>query len=295
MKRKEFAEISAFVTIVEYGSFVRAAAHLGVTPSALSQTMQALERRLDIRLLNRTTRSVAPTATGARYAAALRPLLAELDVAAASMRKGDGPRGIVRVNTSRTAALHFLAPRLADFAAAYPRIQVELVLDDGFADIVKSGCDAGVRLGHKLEKDMVAMKLGGDLSMAVVASPQYLVAHGVPREPADLHRHLCLNWRNANDGAMHRWEFERRGRVTTIGVEGPLVARDTDVIVRAACDGAGIGYLLDIDARASLEDGSLVRLLAPWCPAFSGFHLYYPHRLSKSAPLRVLVDFLGSR
>ncbi len=295
MRAREFAEATAFSAIVEHGSFVRAARHLGVTPSALSQMLRSLEARLGVRLLNRTTRSVAPTEAGTRYAAALRPLLAGLDDASAAVHTKRALRGIVRINTSRIAALHVLSPLLPAFHAAHPNIDVEIVFDDDFIDIVRTGFDAGVRLGDQVEKDMIALRLSDDIRMAVVAAPSYLAAHGTPQRPSDLKQHRCIRWRLDSTGLIYRWEFVRHGRHVRTSVDGPLILRDNELAVRAAQAGLGIAYVIDLEAARAVADGSLVRVLEGWLPKRSGFHLYYPHREHLPAGLSALVGFVRSR
>jgi DNA-binding transcriptional LysR family regulator len=293
MRGSEYAQLRAFASIVEHGSFARAAAHLRVSPSALSQTIRGLEERLGMRLLNRTTRSVALSAAGARLMARLGPALEELDGALADASVApDRPAGLLRINSSRIAAVQFVAPMLGGFHRAFPDITLDLVADDRITDIVAERFDAGIRLGERLERDMVGVKLTGDLEMMTVATPAYLAARGVPRSPRELSGHVCINMRMPTSGSLYRWEFERGRKTMEVAVEGPLIVNDSDVALAAALGGVGIAYLFDYQVRASLESGELVRVLAQWTPPFTGFYLYHPGRRHMPATLRAFIDFI---
>jgi DNA-binding transcriptional LysR family regulator len=293
MRGSEYAELRAFATIVERGSFARAAAHLRVSPSALSQTIRGLEERMGVRLLNRTTRSVAPSEAGSRLMARLGPALAELDSALAETAVArDRPAGLLRLNVPRIAAGRFIAPLLGRFHRAYPDVTLDVVVDDRITDIVAARFDAGIRLGERVERDMVAVKLCDDVEMMVVASPAYLTEHGTPRTPRDLSRHRCINVRMATDGRLYRWEFERGKQSLQVAVDGPLIVTDPDLALPAAIEGVGIAYLFDHQVRASLEAGQLVRLLTAWTPPFPGFYLYYPGRRHMPATLRAFIDLV---
>jgi DNA-binding transcriptional LysR family regulator len=295
MRGADHAELRAFVTVVEHRSFTRAAAHLGMSPSALSQTIRNLEARLQTRLLNRTTRSVAPSEAGERLLARLLPALRDLDAAVEQLSELRGvAAGRLRINTNRFAAVHCLAPLAAPFLKSHPEIQLEIVVDDRLADIVAGGFDAGVRLGEKLERDMVAVKLGGELRMIAVASPAYCAANGVPNSPRDLTHHHCLNSRWPTNGALYRWEFERDGEALEITVNGPLIADDADVLTRAARDGLGIAYLFEQEVAEFVASGDLIPLLQEWSPTFPGLFLYYPSRQHMHPPLRAFLDFAGA-
>ncbi|AGO54039.1 LysR family transcriptional regulator [Serratia plymuthica] len=292
MRGSEFAELRAFAAIVEHGSFARAAVHLGMTASALSQTLRNLESRLGLRLLNRTTRSVAPTDAGAQMLARLLPAIAEIDAAVEqAVNQRQQPTGRLRLNVTRIAAMHFLAPLIAPFHRQYPDILLDLNVEDRLVDIVAGGFDAGVRLHEKLEKDMVAIKLGEDLRMRVVASPAYLARHGQPQAPRELRQHLCLNFRWPTNGNLYRWEFERDGETLDIAVEGPVIVDEPEILVRAALDSVGIAYLFEHQVAAALADGRLVPLLDAWTPPFPGFYLYYPANRQMPRPLRAFIDF----
>jgi len=292
MRGSEFAELNAFAAVAEHRSFARAAAYLRVSPSALSQTIRGLEERLGVRLLNRTTRSVAPSEAGTRLLARLAPVLSELDSAVADVNTfRKRPAGVVRINTARFAAVRLLAPILGRFHEMYPDVVLDLVVDDTLTDIVEARFDAGIRLGERLAKDMVAVKLGGELTTNVVASPGYLARYGTPKTPRDLHKHRCINMRIPTHGAMYRWEFERGKKSFEIAVEGPLILDDWELSAQAASDGVGIAYLIDAQATPWLESGKLTRILEPWSPSFSGFYLYYPSRKQAPPALRAFVDF----
>ncbi|BEO60077.1 LysR family transcriptional regulator [Serratia marcescens] len=292
MRGSDFAELRAFAAIVEHGGFARAAAHLGMSASALSQTLRNLETRLGVRLLNRTTRSVAPTEAGAQMLARLLPAMEEIDAAVAqAVARRQNPSGRLRLNVTRVAALHYLAPLIAPFHRQYPDIILDLSIEERLVDIVAGGFDAGVRLHEKLAKDMVAVKLGGEVRMRVVASPAYLARYGRPLTPDDLRQHRCLNYRWPTNGNLYRWEFERDGVKRDIAVEGPVIVDEPEVLVRAALDGAGIAYLFEQQIATGLADGRLLPLLDAWTPPFPGFYLYYPANRQTPRPLRAFIDF----
>ena len=291
MRPSDFAELRAFAAVVRHGTFTRAASHLGQSPSALSQTVRNLEERLGLRLLNRTTRSVAPTEAGARLAERLLPVLDDLDAVAVAAIEHDGvPSGRLRINASH-AALPILSALVAPFLRQFPKVTLDLVAEDALVDIVAAGFDAGVRLGERLERDMVAVRLGGELRMAVVGAPSYVEAHGVPVHPRDLVHHSCLMMRWPTDGSPYRWEFEKDGEEIRMPVEGPLVCNEPLVQLRAALDGLGLAYVFEHQAARHLGSGELVRALEDWTPPFPGCFLYYPSRRHMAVPLRAFVDF----
>ncbi|MGH8082039.1 MAG: LysR family transcriptional regulator [Lysobacter sp.] len=296
MRGNDYAELRAFAAIAEHGSFVRAAAHLGLSPSALSQTIRSLEERLGVRLLNRTTRSVALSEAGQRLLGRLQPALTDLDAAVADVRSlRDSPNGLLRINASRIAAIEYLAPLLGPFHALYPDIAIDLVADDRLVDIVAGRFDAGVRLGEMVEKDMITVPLSGEVEMMVIASPAYLQRHGAPATPRELRDHRCINFRWPTDGSLYHWEFERGAEKLEAAVDGPLIVSDAEVALRAALDGVGIAYLFDCHVREHVAAGRLLRLLPEWTPAFPGFYLYYASRRQMPAPLRAFVEFLRER
>jgi DNA-binding transcriptional LysR family regulator len=292
MRGSDFAELKAFAAVVERASFARAAEHLGLSPSALSQTIRLLETRLGTRLLNRTTRSVAPTATGQQLYDRLAPLLRDMaeavdEASAAAGRTG----GTLRINTLGMAARQVIAPRLGRFHRAHPDVVLDIVVDDALSDIVAGRFDAGIRVGGRLEKDMIAVRLTPDVKMVAVASPDYLAHHGTPRTPADLHGHACINWRLQVDGRAYRWEFEKKAKRIEVAVEGPLVTNQSDIGVAAALQGLGIAYAFDRErVDAHLASGELVQVLADWSITRPGLFLYHPSRRQFPVALRAFID-----
>jgi DNA-binding transcriptional LysR family regulator len=296
MRGSDYAELKAFAAVAEAESFSRAAGHLGVSPSALSQTLRGLEERLGVRLLNRTTRSVTPTEAGERLFARIKPLLGEFDAAVEEVNQfRDAPAGRLRINVPRVAATQFVAPMLGAFHRSHPGITLEVVVDDTITDIVAGRFDAGIRLGETLERDMVAVPLTGALELMAVATPGYLAEHGTPETPADLHRHRCIRFRWPGGGDLYRWEFEREGREFAVAVDGPLTVNDSDLMLQAALGGVGIAYLLDRQARPDVAAGRLRRVLQDWSPRFPGFYLYQPGRRQMPPALRAFIDVLRSR
>ncbi len=297
MRGSEFAELKAFAAVAEHASFSRAAARLGLSASALSQTIRQLETRLGVRLLNRTTRSVAPTEAGARLYDRIVPMMAEMDAAVADAVAATGrTAGTLRINTLGMAAKELIAPRLGRFHTAYPDMVLDITMDEGLSDIVAGRFDAGIRVGERLEKDMIAVRLTPDHPMQAVASPGYLARHGEPKHPADLHRHACINWRFSGSGAVYRWPMERKGKKLEMAVAGPIVSNSQDVMHAAALQGLGILYSYD-DApiRALIAAGRLKRVLADWSPIVQGLFLYYPSRKLPTPALRGFIDCLLDR
>lgn len=293
MRGSEFAELTAFAAVAEHKSFSRAAEHLRVSPSALSQTIRQLEERLGARLLNRTTRSVGLSEAGERLLARIVPAISDLDAAVTEVRElRDTPSGMLRINAPRIAAVQFLAPLLGAFHVAYPDIILDIVVEDALEDIVAGRFDAGIRLGESLAKDMVAVKLSGELEMAAVASPEYFARHGVPKTPQELHEHRCINWRWHSNRSLYLWEFEKDGEELEVAVEGPLIVNDTELFLRGALDGVGIAYMFDEQVRPWIKAGKLQRVLTDWAPRFPGFYLYYPSRRQVPAPLRAFIEFI---
>ena len=292
MRGAEFAELKAFAAVVERASFARAAEHLGLSPSALSQTIRLLEARLGTRLLNRTTRSVAPTATGEQLYRRIAPLFREMTEAVAQASAAAGQTGgTLRINTLGMAARQVIAPRLGRFHRAHPDVALDIVVDDALSDIVAGRFDAGIRVGARLEKDMIAVRLTPDVKMVAVASPQYLALRGLPQSPADLHSHACINWRLQLDGRAYRWEFEKRGKRVEVAVQGPLVCNHSDIGVAAALQGLGISYAFDRErVDAHLAAGELVQVLADWSITRPGLFLYHPSRRHLPAALRAFID-----
>ncbi|MDC0674222.1 LysR family transcriptional regulator [Nannocystis radixulma] len=292
----DLSGLTALLVVADKRSFTAAAAELRVTPSAVSQTVRALEERLGVRLLQRTTRSVGLTEAGARFVAQLRPAMAGVQAAYEALDEVRGrPAGTLRLNVPRIASRWVLEPILAAFMAAYPEIRLEITTDDGFTDIVAQGFDAGIRIGEMLDKDVVAVRLSEDMRSAVVGSPAYFAARGKPKHPRELLAHECINYRRVSSGAVYRWEFTDKGRDISLAVDGRLVTNEYDVMVRAALDGVGLAYLLENSVTEALVDKRLVRVLTPYCPPFPGLFLYYPSRTQVPPKLRALVEFLRAR
>ncbi len=293
MSTRPLPDLAVFALVAERRSFRAAAQVLGVTASALSHTIRNLEARLDVRLLNRTTRSVAPTEAGERLLARLTPALADIDAALDEVAMfRDRPAGRLRVNVASTAARMLLAPRLGGFMNAYPDVRVEIVCEDALADIVAGGFDCGVRLGERLQADMIAVPLGGELSQALVATPDYIARHGAPTKPEDLMSgHRCLLVRRAS-GQPYPWEFERKGRLVVV-TPPPALLTDNGVVMLEACRaGAGLAFPFREAVADDIAAGRLVALLEDWCEPFPGFFLYYPSRRQLSPALRAFIDWM---
>lgn len=292
MDRGDFGELTAFMAIFEARSFRGAARRLNVTPSALSRTLNRLEQRIGVRLLNRTTRSVSPTEAGELLYGRLGPALSDLEEAVgdvAALR--ESPVGMVRLNLPRLAA-ELLLPRMAQFRELYPGICLNLVIDDDLSDVVAAGCDAGIRIGELLAQDMIAIRLTDPFRVAVVGAPSYFARHPQPETPNDLRSHECLVYRWTRSGRLHRWQFDDAGGSVDVAVEGPLVVNDTGIIRDAAIAGMGLAYLPEISVASQIAAGTLVRVLEAWCQPFSGFYLYHPSRRRTPPPLRAFISFL---
>ncbi|CAH2604308.1 HTH-type transcriptional regulator PgrR [Rhodovastum atsumiense] len=293
MKGTEFAELVAFMAVSQERSFRRAARRLGMSPSALSHTIRSLEERLGARLLNRTTRSVAPTEAGQVLFDRLRPAIADMegavrDVGACQMQ----PRGVVRVNLPRIAACLVVTPILADFLRGYPEVRLDLVIDDAVTDVVAKGFDAGIRSGERVAQDMVAVRLTPDLRMAVVGSPAYFRHRSLPQVPRDIRDHACITYRWHETGALYRWTFDSPGGSIDVDVDSVITANDTDLLLAAALQGAGLAFLPESFVAAHIARGELIRVLDACCKPFSGFYLYYPNRTHLPAALRAFIDFI---
>ncbi|MBB5764775.1 LysR family transcriptional regulator [Methylorubrum rhodesianum] len=296
MLRESLNDLVAFVAVARAGSFTKAAAQLGVSQPALSQTVRGLEARLGIRLLARTTRSVAPTEAGERLLRAVGPRFDEVEAGLAGLAEMRGkPAGTVRITADEHAARTVLWPALRRLLPDYPDIKVETVVDYGLTDIVAERIDAGIRLGGTVAKDMTAVRIGPDLRMAAVAAPAYFAARPKPERPDDLTGHTCINLRLPTHGGLYAWEFEKGGRELRVWVEGQLVSNTVTLILEAALDGFGIAYLPEDGVLSHLETGRLVRVLEDWCEPFSGYHLYYPSRGEPAPALAVLVEALRYR
>ncbi|MGY2443010.1 LysR family transcriptional regulator [Pseudomonas sp. SDO52101_S400] len=291
MKNPSTADLSIFLSIAQHLNFSRAAVDLGLTPSALSHSLRALENRLGVRLFNRTTRSVALTEAGERLYARLKPAFRDIEDALEDLNHfRDKPSGNLRITSGRQACELVLLPIASEFLQAYPDIRLEVVESDALLDIVAAGFDAGVRFGNRLEADMVSLPIGPTLRSIVVASPAFLERHAAPQKPEDLHTLPCIRHRFPS-GALYRWEFERGGIVQEIEVNGPLTLGDVSLMVGPALQGLGLAYVFEDMAREHLASGRLVQVLAEWCPYYPGLHLYYPSRRHVPAPLKAFIDF----
>ncbi|MER9671625.1 MULTISPECIES: LysR family transcriptional regulator [unclassified Mesorhizobium] len=291
MKRTHLSQLAVLATVAQCGSFRGAAKELAIAPSAVSHAVSSLEARLGVRLLARSTRSVAPTEEGAQLLERLRPALSEIDLALESaIEARDRPAGNLRLTVPRTAAHLALTPRLGAFAAAYPDIVLEIVIDDRFTDVVEGGFDAGVRLGESLQRDMIAVRIGPNLRGAVVGTPSYFETRPKPQHPRDLAAHRCIRLRFSS-GIIYRWEFGKNGEEIEIPVQGPLILDEDHLIANAAVDGAGLAFVFEDYVHDPLAAGKLVRVLEDWCPPFDGFFVYYPSRRQMRPALRAFVDF----
>jgi DNA-binding transcriptional LysR family regulator len=289
-------DLIGFITIARERSFTRAAAKLGVTPSALSHSMRILEERLGLRLLLRTTRSVTPTEAGERLLSSVGGLFDQIDAEIEGLNElRDKPAGTIRITADEVAANYVLWPRLRKILLAYPDINVEVVTDYGLADIAAERFDAGVRFGGIIAKDMIAVPIGPDLLMAAVGSPSYFAKHPAPKMPQDLTSHRCINLRLPTHGGLYASEFEKNGREQRVRVEGQLIFNSVTPILNAALDGFGIAFLSDQQINPYLKTGKLVEVLADWSPPFPGYHLYYPSRRQQTPAFTVLVDALRYR
>jgi DNA-binding transcriptional LysR family regulator len=296
MRREELADLSAFAAVAEERSFTRAAAKLGTSQSALSFTVRRLEERLGVRLLSRTTRSVAATEAGERLLRTLGPALDKIGAELAALSElREKPAGTIRITTGEHSAEAVLWPALAKLLPQYPDINVELVIDYGLTDIVAERYDAGVRLGEQVARDMIAVRIGPDFGMAVVGAPSYFARRPKPRRPQDLTAHDCINLRLPTYGGLFAWEFEKRGRELKVRVEGQLVFNNIALRLHAALAGFGLAYVPEDVVQAHLADGRLIRVLEDWCPPFSGYHLYYPSRRQPAPAFALLVEALRYR
>ncbi|HHA3865960.1 TPA: LysR family transcriptional regulator [Pseudomonas aeruginosa] len=293
MIKRNLNDLLSFVAVAREGTFTRADAQLGVTQSALSQSISGLEARLQIRLLTRTTRSVSPTAAGERLLNAIGnrfdEIEAELDELSALR---DKPSGTVRITCGDHIQRTLLLPRLTPLLLEYPDIKVEFDINYGFRDIVADRFDAGVRLGDTIDKDMIAVPIGPPVRMAVVAAPAYFAAHPKPRNPRDLVDHNCINMRMQSGGGLYAWDFQRKDRHVNVRVDGQLIFNTSPNIVDAALAGLGIAWLPEEEFAPHIEEGRLLRVLENWCPPFPGYYLYYPNRRQPSPAFSLVVDAL---
>ena len=296
MARTNANDLIAFIAVAQERSFTRAAAKLGVSPSALSHAMRSLEKRLGLRLLTRTTRSVTPTEAGERLFRTIRPRFEEIDSEVAALSElREKPAGTIRITADEHAVSSVLWPALRKLLRDYPDIKVEIVTDYGLTDIVAARYDAGVRLGGIIAKDMIAVPIGPDMSMAAVASPSYFADRPKPRAPQDLTTHNCMNLRLPTHGGLYAWEFEKNGRELRVRVEGQLVFNSITPILEAALDGFGVAYLPLDQVQRYLDNGRLIQVLSDWSPPFSGYHLYYPSRRQTTSAFAKVVEALRYR
>ncbi len=296
MPRANVNDLLAFLAIARERSFTRAAAKLGVSQSALSHTVRGLEERLGVRLLNRTTRSVAPTEAGERLLRTVGPRFDEIENELAALGEWrDKPAGILRITAADHAVNTILLPKLAKFLPRYPDVKIEISIDDRLVDIVAERFDAGVRDAELVAKDMIAVRIGPDLRMAVVGAPAYFAKHPLPKKPQELTAHDCINLRLPTRGGLYAWEFEKGRRKLNVRVEGQLVFNRPAQMLNAALGGLGLAYLLEDAVRTHLATGRLKRVPEDWCPPFPGYHLYYPSRRQPSPAFALLVDALRYR
>ena len=296
MAREDFNDLAAFAVVAKERSFTRAAAKIGVSQSALSQTIKALEARLGLRLLIRTTRSVSPTEAGERLLQTVAPRFEEIEAEIAALSDlREKPAGTVRITAGEHPAVTILQPALKRLLPDYPDINVEIIVDYGLTDIVSEGYDAGVRMGEQVAKDMIAVKIGPQMRMAVVGSPGYFADRPAPRVPQDLASHRCINMRLPTYGGLFVWGLEKDGREVKVRGEGQLVFNNLALRLQSALDGLGLAYMPEDQALALIAEGRLIRVLEDWCPPFPGYHLYYPSRRHSSPALALLVDVLRRR
>lgn len=291
MKSPSTTDLSVFLCIAQHLNFSRAAVELGLTPSALSHSLRTLENRLGVRLFNRTTRSVALTEAGDRLYSRLRPAFRDIEDALEDLNSfRDKPSGNLRLTAGRQACELVLLPIVSRFLVEYPDISIEVVDSDALVDVVAGGFDAGVRFGDRLEADMVSLAIGPNMRSVVVGAPALFERHALPRKPEDLHRIPCIRHRFPS-GSMYRWEFERGGIAQDIDVSGPLTLGDVSLMVGPAIHGLGLAYVFEDMVTEPLAAGTLIQVLADWCPYYPGLHLYYPSRRHVPAPLKAFIDF----
>lgn len=296
MARKQFNDLLWFLAVAEERSFTRAAARIGISQSTLSHTIKRLETRMGLRLLHRTTRNVAPTEAGERLQATLAPRIAEIEAELASLTDfRDRPAGRIRITLSDHAMSYLVWPKLRPVMAAYPDIQLELHVQNGFSNIVEDGFDAGIRLGESVEADMIALRIGPDWRLVAVASPDYFATHGRPDHPKDLLGHNCINYRYTPRGGLYSWEFEKGGEDLRVRVGGQMSFNSSAPMLEAALAGLGIAYVPEDMVVGALAKGELEQVLDDWSPYFSGYYIYYPSRHQNLPAFRVVLDALRHR
>lgn len=292
METNDLNTLAAFLVVAEERSFTRAGKRLGVSPSAMSHAMRGLEENMGVRLLSRTTRSVAPTEAGERLIVRLRPALTDVQDAVDELSGlRDKPAGRVRLLIPRLAGTTVLGPKLAKFTRDYPDVVLDITADDSRLDIVAGAFDAGIHFGEYIQKDMIAVRVSKDHRAAIVGAPAYFKSHTKPKTPHDLLRHRCINFRHGTAG-VYRWEFDKGKKSLSVAVSGPLIVDDVETVVRAAIDGIGLAFVSDERVMPQLESGELIRVLEDWCQPFPGFFLYYPSRRQQPAALSALINTL---
>jgi len=293
MERNEISTLGVFLAVAQERSFTKAAKRLGVSPSAMSHAIRGLEEDLGVRLLSRTTRSVAPTEAGERLLTRVRPALADVQEALDQLSGlRDKPAGRLRLLVPRVAGTELLAPKLAQFTRDYPDVVLDITSDDTRLDIVAGGFDAGIHFGEYIQKDMIAVRVSKDHRAAIVGSPAYFNSHPRPKAPRDLLRQRCINFRHGHGGDVYRWEFEKSRKSLSVAVNGPLIVDDVEIVIRAAIDGIGLAFVGEDKVAHHLASGELIRVLEDWCQPFTGFFLYYPSRRQQPAALSALINAL---
>lgn len=293
MLKDNINDLISFMVVARERSFTRAAAQLGVSQSALSHAMRNLESRLDVRLLTRTTRNVAPTEAGEKLYQRLSPHLQEIAQEIAALRDSrERPAGNIRLTAGEHAMNTIIWPRIKPFMQQYPDIHIEVTVDNGLTDIVDERFDAGIRLGEQVARDMIAVRIGPDMRMAVVGSPDYLASHGVPQTPHELQQHRCINMRLPTKGGLYAWEFERDGEPLRVRVEGQLTLNCLPQRIEAAEAGLGLAYVPEDTIAEGVAAGRLQHVLADWCVPFAGYYLYYPSRRQHTTAFALLVEAL---
>jgi len=291
MSQTKIDDLQAFLAVARDQSFTKAASKIGVTPSALSHTIRALEERLGVRLLARTTRNVAPTEAGEKLMRSIAPLFEQITAEIEALGElREKPRGTIRITCTDDQIEMCVRPMLAGFLKAYPDITLELYVDYGFTNVVEERFDAGIRLGEAISKDMIAVRIGPDWRLIVVGSPEYFERHPPPKTPYDLTRHACVNIRHRPSGAIYAWEFEKNSKAFTVKVDGQLVFNSIMHVLNAAVDGIGLAYVPEELVAPYLADGRLKQILTSWCPYFQGYHLYYPNRRQASPAFSAFVE-----
>jgi DNA-binding transcriptional LysR family regulator len=294
MRRGSLDDFQTFIAVAEAGSFTKAAAELGVSQSAVSYSVRMLEQRLGVRLIARTTRSLSLTDAGERLLQSLAPAFDHINSEIDALTSSRGrPSGRIRLTISRQAARTVIWPMLPGFLAQYPEVEVELSLDEGLTDIVAGRFDAGIRLGEQVEKDMIAVRIGPDLRMAVIGSPAYFASRPIPETPRDLSGHIAVNYRQSTGGRLYAWEFERDGEKLEVRMNGPVTLNDGEMLEMAALEGLALAFMIeDQSILDHVAEGRLVRVLEDWCQPFPGYHLYYPSRRQPTAAFSLFVDAL---